>query len=401
MSHAAPPSDSLFRGIVRECVPALLAIGGALAALFLLKEAADTSSFLVRWESFTHRSVIMAAGAVVALSVGRCSVLVESRFSRRAFGTANPVDDFLCPLAGQVLRVLLLPLLATYALVYYWLPESFRHYGLKLPPIIFILAAGWIIFRMICVAETFFLRRNIGPEDAFDHRSLITRVRLLRRISTVILLFFMVAALLTLFDQLRSLGASLFASAGVAGIVIGLAAQRTFGSMFAGIQIALAQPVRIGDQISIENETGTIEEMTLTYAVVKLWDLRRLVVPITYFLEQPFQNWTRSSTNVIGTVFLRVDFSAPVDRLRKRFKEIVAASPHWNGKACALHVSDSDDVSLQLRLTASAATSAESWELRCEIREKMSDFLVRELPLSLPRARNEQKAVNDWSFEHA
>jgi small-conductance mechanosensitive channel len=259
---------------------------------------------------------------------------------------------------------------------------------------VLILSLGWFFYGASALIEQFFVKKS-GVSD-LDTRSMVTRVRLLRRISLVFLVLLMSAGFLMLFDSVRALGASLFASAGVAGIVLGLAAQRTFGNIFAGIQIAITQPIRIGDQINVEKEFGTVEEITLTYVVVKLWDLRRLMLPISYFIEQPFQNWTRTSTNVIGTVMLYVDFTAPVEELRTHFKAIVSASPHWNQNTCALHVSNCDEVSMQIRLIASAPTAAQSWELQCEIREKMLDLLRSKYSHALPRARNEQKAVADW-----
>jgi small-conductance mechanosensitive channel len=186
------------------------------------------------------------------------------------------------------------------------------------------------------------------------------------------------------FDSVRQFGASILATA---GIVVGLAAQRSIGTLIAGLQIALTQPFRVDDVVIVENEWGHIEDITLTYVVVRIWDLRRLVVPITYFIEQPFQNWTRSSADILGTVFLYVDYSVPLEALRSELTRILAVSRHWDGKVNVLQVTDAKEHMLQLRALASAADASQSWDLRCEIREQLLGFVQREYPDSLPRLR--------------
>jgi small-conductance mechanosensitive channel len=195
-------------------------------------------------------------------------------------------------------------------------------------------------------------------------------------------------ALMT-FDSVRQYGVSLFASAGVAGIVAGLAARPVLSNLIAGVQIATTQPIRIDDQIIIENESGRVEEITSTYVVVRLWDLRRMIVPLTYFIEKPFQNWTHETTNLIGAVLFHVDYTAPVERIRAKVVEIVQASKLWDGNVLKLHVTDTTENSMELRVIASARTSGDAFDLRCEIREKLIDWMQRELATALPRARQE------------
>lgn len=321
--------------------------------------------------------------------------LSETRLLAKAKASSSRLDDFFYAFSGIVLRGLipLLLLLCIYDPLIF--PVNFRYWVEKIPPLTIIFAIGWILCRTAAVSERVVLSgMEVSPD--LESRGLITRIRLLRRIAVVIIGLFTVASALMIFEPLRHLGTSLLASAGVLGIVLGLAAQRTFGNLFAGVQIAFSQPIRIGDQLKIEGEVGVVEEITLTYVVVKLWDLRRLMLPISYFIENPFQNWTRTSTNIIGTVMIYVDFTAPVAVLRDRFRSIVESSSHWNRNTCALHVTSCDDVCMQLRLIASAPTAGESFELQCEIREKMLDCLRREFPQALPRARNEQKSVETW-----
>jgi small-conductance mechanosensitive channel len=201
----------------------------------------------------------------------------------------------------------------------------------------------------------------------------------------------MLAAGLMMFDTVRSLGASVLASAGVIGIIVGFAAQRTIANLFAGFQLAMTQPIRIDDVVIVENEWGRIEEITLTYVVVRIWDLRRLIVPLSYFIERPFQNWTRAQSDILATVFLYTDYAVPVDAMREELKRILAQAPDWDGKVCALQVTNASDRSVELRALASAADASKAWNLRCEIREKLIFFVQQNYPDSLPRVRAEMR----------
>ena len=173
----------------------------------------------------------------------------------------------------------------------------------------------------------------------------------------------------------------------VAGIVVGFAAQRSIATLLAGFQIALTQPIRVDDVVIVENEWGRVEDITLTYVVVRVWDLRRLVVPITYFIEQPFQNWTRSSAEILGTVFLYVDYTVPLDAVRAELTRLLETSRYWDGKVNVLQVTDAKEHTLEIRALASAADASLAWDLRCEIREKLVAFIQRNYPASLPRLR--------------
>jgi small-conductance mechanosensitive channel len=208
-------------------------------------------------------------------------------------------------------------------------------------------------------------------------------------------------AVLMTFEPVRQYGVSLFASAGVAGLIAGLAARPVLSNLIAGLQIATTQPIRIDDQVVVENESGRIEEITSTYVVIRLWDLRRLIVPLSYFIEKPFQNWSRESTNLIGSVILHVDFTAPLDAIRNKLVEIVKASRLWDGQAVQLQVTDAKEGSIELRALASASTARESFELRCEIREKLIAFLQQEYPHALPHARAESLQSAQHNIPHA
>ena len=210
----------------------------------------------------------------------------------------------------------------------------------------------------------------------------------------VIVVLVAVASMLMVFDKVRQLGVSLLASAGVVGIILGFAAQKSIATLFAGIQIAITQPIRLDDVVIVEGEWGWIEEITLTYVVVKIWDLRRLIVPVTYFLDSPFQNWTRTSADILGTVFIYADYTVPIDKLRDELKRILDASPLWDKKAWCMQVTNAKEQTLELRALMSARNSPKAWDLRCEVREKLVEFVKANYPDKLPRVRVEMERAS-------
>jgi small-conductance mechanosensitive channel len=249
---------------------------------------------------------------------------------------------------------------------------------------------GWTALTALHIGADLYLRRfRLDVDDNLLARKHITQVRVLERVMDVVIVLVTIGFALMTFDAVRQYGVTLFASAGVAGIIAGLAARPVLSNFLAGVQLAVAQPIRIDDAIIVENESGNVEEITFSYVVVRLWDLRRMVVPLSYFIEKPFQNWTRTGGELIGTVFLYVDHTAPVDAIRDKLTEIVARSKLWNGKVVSLQVSDCKETTIELRALVSANNAAAAWDLRCEVREKLIDFLQREYPSALPRRRNE------------
>jgi len=185
----------------------------------------------------------------------------------------------------------------------------------------------------------------------------------------------------------RHLGTSLLASAGLLGLVAGIAARPVLSNLLAGVQIALAQPMRLEDVVVVEGEWGWIEEIYMTYVVVRIWDLRRLVVPLSYFIERPFQNWTRRTTNILATVFIYADYTVPVEELRQELHRLLLASGMWDGKVWGLQVTDATEQTVQLRALMSARDSGNAWDLRCHVREELIALLQGRYPRSLPRAR--------------
>jgi small-conductance mechanosensitive channel len=257
-----------------------------------------------------------------------------------------------------------------------------------------IVLVGWSAITAMHIAADLYLRRfNIDRADNLLARKHITQIRVLLRSGDVLIVIVTIACALMTFDAVRQYGVSLFASAGVAGIVAGFAARPVLSNLFAGVQLAMTQPIRIDDAVVVEGEWGTIEEITSTYVVVRIWDWRRLIVPLSYFIEKPFQNWTRESAALIGTVLFYLDYRAPIGAMREKLKEICAHSKNWNGDVLALQVTNCKDWAIEVRAIMSGNSGGQTWDLRCEVREKMLDFLQREHPEALPRQRNELAAT--------
>jgi len=249
---------------------------------------------------------------------------------------------------------------------------------------------GWITLIGVHISTDLYLRKfRFDVEDNLLARKHVTQVRVLTRaLDTVIVLVTLGFALMT-FAAVRQYGLSLFASAGAAGVVFGLAAQPVLSNMIAGIQIAVTQPIRLEDAVTVQNEYGWIEEINATYVVIRLWDLRRLIVPLNFFIQQPFYNWTRQAAANMGYVLLYLDYSAPVGRIREKAGAIVAASAQWTGKVINVQVTNASAQAIEVRVLLSADNAANTSNLCAEVREKLIDFLQREHPDALPRRRNE------------
>jgi small-conductance mechanosensitive channel len=247
---------------------------------------------------------------------------------------------------------------------------------------------GWAAIIALHIAAELYLRRfRLDIDDNLLARKHNTQVRVLARTVDVLLVMLTLSAALMTFPAVRQYGMSLFASAGVVGIVAGLAARPVLSNLMAGVQLAMTQPIRLYDAVIVENEYGTIEEITSTYVVVKLWDLRRMIVPLTYFIEKPFQNWTRKNSSLIGNVMMYLDYRTPVSIIREKHKDILKESKLWDGQVAALQVTGFKEGVMELRLLMSARSSGAAFELRCEVREKLIDFIQREHPEALPHSR--------------
>ncbi|MEM6368808.1 MAG: mechanosensitive ion channel family protein [Myxococcota bacterium] len=249
---------------------------------------------------------------------------------------------------------------------------------------------AWVAVAFVSTVSHLYLEgHDMTSDDNLEARRQHTKVRVLRRSLNITIGTFALGAVLYNIPYLRQFGVSLFASAGVAGLAIGIAARPVLSNLIAGIQLAITQPIRIEDAVLVENEWGWIEEITATYVVVRIWDWRRLVVPLTYFVENPVQNWTRQSGSIIGSVFLHLDYKAPIGELRQKLNELLDDSSLWDGNVRALQVTEARRDALEVRALMSAKTSPIAWDLRCEIREKLIGWLQQVHPYALPRTRAE------------
>lgn len=247
---------------------------------------------------------------------------------------------------------------------------------------------SWVLIVLIRTLKTAFLKRfDISIEDNLASRKVYTQINILEKVLIFIIILFALGMVLLSFESIKKIGIGLFASAGLAGIIIGLSAQKVVGSLLAGIQIAITQPFRIDDAVLVENEWGWIEEINLTYVVVRIWDKRRLVLPTTYFLEKPFQNWTRTSADIIGSVFLYVDYTISVETLRGELSRLLKDCELWDKKVNVIQVTDSKENYMEIRILVSAKNSPTAWDLRVYIREKMIEFIQKNYPESLPKTR--------------
>ncbi len=342
------------------------------------------------WLDWLPNPVVAAIILIVAALIAMALYGVLRLVTRRLLARRNSyVLSILSQMRGLTKLALLL-LALTIAVPVAPIAPDVAHWVAHALLIALVALIGWAALTGLRIASAVYLRRyRLDVEDNLLARKHVTQVRVLLRTIDVLVVVVTIAAALMTFEPVRQYGVSLFASAGVAGIVAGLAARPLLSNLFAGVQLAMTQPIRLDDAVIVENEYGTIEEITSTYVVVKLWDLRRLIVPLSYFIEKPFQNWTREDTALIGSVLFYLDYTAPIGLMREKLEEIVKASSHWDGKVANLQVTDTKQQTIEVRCLVSALSAGAAFNLRCEVREKMIDFLQREHPEALPRARAE------------
>ena len=254
--------------------------------------------------------------------------------------------------------------------------------------IFIILSFCSVLIRLINVAQDMlFIRYDINISNNLRARKIRTQIMYVKKVAIVLLVTFCLSLILLSFPGVRQFGTTILAGAGVAGIIIGFALQKSLVNLFAGIQIAFTQPIKIDDAVVVEKEWGWIEEINLTYVVVRLWDLRRLVLPITYFTENPFQNWTRNNAQILGSVFLYVDYSMPLQPLREHFEKVLSETRLWDQETQVLQVTDTTEKTMTIRLLMTAQNSPTAFDLRCYVREKMIEFIQQNYPQSLPQVR--------------
>ncbi|MBR0832073.1 mechanosensitive ion channel [Bradyrhizobium manausense] len=326
---------------------------------------------------------LVAGAMLLALSFYRLAVWLLTR----TFGTRLPLlSVFIERTSGPAQLALCL---AAVALVLPLAPlnDAFRTPLTSLFVVAFIALIGWISIRIVDMSAARYLQNFRDVTENFVARKHVTQVRVFKRVTDIIIVIITVSTALMTFDSVRQYGVSLFASAGAAGIIVGLAARPLLSNLIAGLQIAITQPIRIEDAVIIENEWGWVEDIAATYVVIRLWDWRRMVVPLSYFIEKPFQNWTRDTASLIGVIALHVDYRADVPRIRRWLEGAVKESKLWDGAVVNLQVIDADSRTIELRALVSARNAPQSWDLRCEMRERLIAFIRDEMPEALPRER--------------
>jgi small-conductance mechanosensitive channel len=330
---------------------------------------------------------ILVAAVFLALLAHRIVFGIAERVTKR---TGSTLDDSLVRHARKPTRLLLPLLVASATIPALPLPPAVTGGLLHAAGLGVIASVAWLIVSLTGVLEDLVASRyDIDKRDNLDARRVQTRFRVLQRIVGVVAVIVALAIMLMTFPTIRHLGTSLLASAGAAGLIVGLAARPTLSSLIAGIQLALTEPIRIEDVVIVEGEWGWIEEIAATYVVVRIWDLRRLVVPLSYFLEHPFQNWTRQTADLLGTAYVYCDYTVPVEEVREQLHRILKGSDLWDGKAWGLQVTNATEHTLELRALMSTADSGAAWNLRCHVREKLVAYLQERHPQSLPRVRAE------------
>ncbi len=259
-----------------------------------------------------------------------------------------------------------------------------------------ILAITWLGLRIVQAGQQVILQRHpITMSDNLSARRIQTQTKVLVQTLCFFVILFGIAAMLMTFPNARQIGTSLLASAGLAGLAVGFAAKPVLGNLIAGLQIAITQPISLDDVVIVENEWGRVEEITGTYVVIRIWDDRRLIVPLQYFIENPFQNWTRKTSNLIGSIFLWVDYAMPLEPLREELNNLCRQAPElWDGKVCVLQVTDTTEKAMQLRILVSTSDSSKNWDLRCFIREKLILFINVNHPDCLPKVRSDWQEVS-------
>lgn len=344
-------------------------------------------SLWIRSEVWLWPCGTLAGAVVVALIVhqlifsvakraaGRAGSVVYNSLVRRAEGPTR----WVFPLIAIILALPALP-------VRWELVQALRQaVGLGA-----IAAIAWAVILLTEVlADSAYAKYRVDVSDNLTARRVRTQIAVLHRIVVIVIVVIAVGIMLMTFPEVRQLGTSVLASAGLAGLVLGMAMKSTLSNLIAGLQIALTEPIRIDDVVIVEGDWGRIEEILTTYVVVRTWDLRRLVVPLSYFIDNVFQNWTRQTSDLLAYVYLYCDYRAPIEELRQEFRRLLESTPLWDRQVCVLQVSDASEQTIQVRALASASDSSKAWDLRCYVREKLIEFLKERFPESLPTRRVE------------
>ena len=359
----------------------------------LLKIKPDEGLNAVR--AFFDKLFDLGVFAVLFWLFFRFTRVLEARLALWASKTSSKLDDLFVPLLGKSLRVIVPVVGIIFALPILNLPPQYAAVLAKGSSILLIVAVAIILFQAVGIGEKAVLTKfDITAADNLQARKVYTQIHVISKVVYAIICLFTIASILMLFQEVQSYGKSILASAGVIGVVLGFAAQKTISNLFAGFQLAMTQPIRLDDVVIVEGEWGRVEEITLTYVIIHIWDDRRLIVPLSYFIEKPFQNWTRASAQLLGSVFVWVDYTLPLDEVRAALKEIIEPNPLWDKRFWNLQVTDATEKTMQIRVLATSADSSKGWDLRCDIREKLIAYIQKNHPQSLPQFRTQISGEN-------
>lgn len=329
-------------------------------------------------------TVLLIAILVIVYFIYR---MVFSWASRKVRKTKSTFDDYVvnlfrAPLLLLLYWILLIPFAGFY--------RDFPVHSIliKVNNLLLIFTLAWLAVQFI-TAGAFYIqtRFDAGGPPSMKARKNLTQVKVFRAIAVTIIVIIAIGSALMTFEQAKKIGVSLLTSAGIIGVIVGFAAQKSLSMILAGIQLAITQPIRIDDTVILEGEFGIIEEIQLTYVVVRIWDERRMIVPVTYFLEKPFQNLTKTSSGSTGIIFLYVDYGFPVDSIRKALPGLLNGNTNWDGRTANIQVTDSTGNYKEIRIVLSSADSGKNWNLRTTIREKLIDFINANYPDSFARIR--------------
>jgi small-conductance mechanosensitive channel len=337
----------------------------------------------------THETVLFFIWVVVGMLIALIIFLILIYLLKRV------IKEFYPTLYGRIAVKIRKPGIALFLIIgalvpFILIPYDIAWIGLlqKLLIILLIFSVSWLLIKSIHTVKLILLSRyEIDTKDNLKARKLFTQYEIFERILVFVIVFVALGIALMNFEPIRKIGVTLLTSAGLSALIIGLAAQKIIGAFLAGIQLAITQPIRIDDVVIVEGEWGKIEEINLTYVVVKIWDKRRLVLPTTYFIEKPFQNWTMTSADILGTIFIYTDYTFPVEKLREALSGYLKEAPKWDGEVNVLQVTNVSDRTMELRALMSAKDASDAWDLRVFIREKLLTFLQENYPEYLPRTR--------------
>ncbi|MFH1368438.1 MAG: mechanosensitive ion channel domain-containing protein [Elusimicrobiota bacterium] len=336
-------------------------------------------------EALWRPAAFLAGSVVLGLVLHYVLYAVFKKLTKKS---DNVLDDAMVKYSKKPARLILCLLAVNFVLPALEFAPSLSGAISRFISICWIVSFAWLVIQAPNVLKVFITRKyKLDDKDNLKARKIFTQFEVFNRIVIFVVSVLSLGIILMTFDKVRSLGAGILASAGIIGIAVGFAGQKILGNLFAGVQLAIAQPIRIDDVVIVENEWGKIEDITLTYVVVKIWDLRRMVLPISYFIEKPFQNWTRDTSEILGTVFIYLDYTVPISAVREELHKILKGSKLWNSKAWGLQVTNTDSHSVELRALMSADDSSSAWDLRCEVREKLIGFIQNNYPDALPRQR--------------